>query len=112
MGVSNGDEDGGGIDGDSSGGNSLSWQGAGTETSVPRNWSSMAGCCGTFHGWMPNDLGFSRRRHFVGGRAMLEGTQGTHAIRWCGQGAHHPMVWPPLSPSPSLRGTPSSYREK
>ena len=37
MGVSNGDEDGGGVDGDGSGGNSPSWQGAGTETSVPRN---------------------------------------------------------------------------
>ena len=37
MGVSNGDEDGGGVDGDGSGGNSPSRQGAGTETSVPRN---------------------------------------------------------------------------
>ena len=41
MGVSNGDEDGGGVDGDGSGGNSPSRQGARTETSVPRNWSSM-----------------------------------------------------------------------
>jgi hypothetical protein len=41
MGDNNGDEDGGGVDGDGSGGNSLSRQGAGTETSVPRNWSSM-----------------------------------------------------------------------
>ena len=36
MGGSNGDEDGGGIDGDGSGGNSLYRQGAETETSVPR----------------------------------------------------------------------------
>ena len=42
MGVSNGDEDGGGVDGDGSGGNSPSRQGAGTETSVPRNLSSTA----------------------------------------------------------------------
>jgi hypothetical protein len=41
MGDSNDDEDGGGVDGDGSGGNSLSRQGAETETSVPRNWSSM-----------------------------------------------------------------------
>jgi hypothetical protein len=41
IGDSNGDEDGGGVDGDGSEGNSPSWQGAGTETSVPRNWSSM-----------------------------------------------------------------------
>ena len=37
IGVSNGDEDGGGVDGDPSGGTSPSRQGAGTETSVPRN---------------------------------------------------------------------------
>jgi hypothetical protein len=36
MGDSNGDEDGGGVDEDGSGGNSPSRQGAGTETSVPR----------------------------------------------------------------------------
>ena len=42
MGGSNGDEDGGGVDGDGSGGTSPSRQCAGTETSVPRNLSSMA----------------------------------------------------------------------
>ena len=36
MGGSNGDEDGGGVDGDGSGGNSPSRQGAEIETSVPR----------------------------------------------------------------------------
>ena len=35
IGVSKGDEDGGGVDGDSSGGTSPSRQGARTETSVP-----------------------------------------------------------------------------
>jgi hypothetical protein len=35
MGVSNDDEDGGGVDGDGSGGNSPSRQGAGTEISIP-----------------------------------------------------------------------------
>ena len=43
MGFSNGDEDGGGVDGDDSGGNSLSRQGVGTETSVPRNLFSAGG---------------------------------------------------------------------
>jgi hypothetical protein len=39
----NGDGGGGdGVDGDDSGGTSPSRQDAGTETSVPRNWSSMA----------------------------------------------------------------------
>jgi hypothetical protein len=41
MGDNNGDGDGGGVDGDGSGGYSPSQQGAGIETSVPRNWSSM-----------------------------------------------------------------------
>ena len=35
MGVSNGDEDGGGVDRDGAGGNSTSRQGAGTEIFVP-----------------------------------------------------------------------------
>jgi hypothetical protein len=34
------DGDGGGVNGDGSGGTSPSRQGAGTKTSVPRNWSS------------------------------------------------------------------------
>ena len=42
IGVSNGDEDDDGVDGDGSGGNSPSRQGARTETFVPRNLSSMA----------------------------------------------------------------------
>ena len=37
MGVNNGDRDGGGVDGDGSGGTSLSRQGAGTETFCPLN---------------------------------------------------------------------------
>ena len=43
MGVSSGDEDGGGVDGDDSGGNSPSRQGAETETSVPRTLVSAGG---------------------------------------------------------------------
>jgi hypothetical protein len=51
MGDSNVDGDGGevdGIDGDGFGGSSPSRQGAGTETSVPRNWSSMAAALWNF----------------------------------------------------------------
>jgi hypothetical protein len=51
MGVSNGDEDGYGVEGDGSGGNSPSRQGAGTETSVLQNWSSMAAALWNFS-WM------------------------------------------------------------
>jgi hypothetical protein len=58
MGDSNVDGDGGEVDGDGGGvdvdgedgsrGNSLSQQGAGTETSVPQNWSSMAAALWNF----------------------------------------------------------------
>jgi hypothetical protein len=54
MVVSNGDEDGGGVDGDGSGGNSPSRQGAGIETSVPRNWSLMAAALWNFS-WIDAD---------------------------------------------------------
>ena len=54
MGVSNGDEDGDGVDGDGSGGNSPSRQGARTETSVPQNLSSMAAELRNFS-WMEAD---------------------------------------------------------
>jgi hypothetical protein len=47
----NGDGGGGdGVDGDGSGGTSQSRQGAGTETSVPRNWSSTAAALQNFTG--------------------------------------------------------------
>jgi hypothetical protein len=54
MGVSNGDEDGGGVNADGIGGNSPSRQGAGTETSVPQNWSSMAAALRNFS-WIDAD---------------------------------------------------------
>ena len=47
VGVSNCDRDAGGVDGDGSGGNSPSRQGAGTETSVPRILSAIAAAFGT-----------------------------------------------------------------
>jgi hypothetical protein len=51
MGVSNGDEDGGGVDGDGSGGNFPSRQGARTEIYAPQNLSSMAAALWNFS-WM------------------------------------------------------------
>jgi hypothetical protein len=74
MGVSNGDENGGGVDGDGSGGNSPSRQGAGIETSVPRNLSSMAVALWNFS-WMEASSSrvfasgaIYRRKGEVGGR--------------------------------------------
>jgi hypothetical protein len=54
MGVSNVDEDGGGVDGDGSEGNSPSRQGAETETAIPQNLSSMAAALWNFL-WMDAD---------------------------------------------------------
>jgi hypothetical protein len=85
MGVSNGDGVGAGVDGDSSGGNSPSRQGAGTETSVPQNWSSMATVLRNFS-WMEADPfwvfaleAIYRRKDDVRGHL---------------RGPHHAMAWP------------------
>jgi hypothetical protein len=74
MGVSNGNEDGSGVDGDGSRGNSPSRQGAGIETSVPQNWSLMAAALWNFS-WMDANLfrvfvseGIYRRKGNVRGR--------------------------------------------
>jgi hypothetical protein len=54
MGDSNGDEDGGGVNGDGSGGNFPSRQGTGIETSVPQTSSSMSAVLQNFS-WMDAD---------------------------------------------------------
>jgi hypothetical protein len=46
--------------------------------------------CGTFLGETPIDLGFSRRRLYIGGGAMSEGTRGSHTTGGRGQGAPVP----------------------
>jgi hypothetical protein len=64
---------------------------------------------GTFSGSILDYLGFLRRRNFIGGRAMSEGSRGAHTTRWCRQrGRRHPMLWLPRCPPPSLLWTPSS----
>jgi hypothetical protein len=95
MGVSNSDEDGGEVDGDSSGGNSPSWQGARIETSVPRTSSSMAAVLWNFS-WMDADSfrvfaskGIYRRKDDVRGRPggphhTVARPGGTRATTWCG----------------------------
>jgi hypothetical protein len=109
MGVSNGDEDGGGVDGDGSGGNSLSRQGVRTEISVPQNWSSMAAALRKFS-WMQVDslrvfaLGaIYSRKGKVGGRSGGP----HHVVARPEVGPCHGMVWPPPSSSPSPLWTPS-----
>jgi hypothetical protein len=93
MGVSNNDEDGGGVDGYGSGGNSLSRQGVGTETSIPRTSSLMAVAlrnfwwidAGRFRVFAPE--AFHRRK------AMSEGTWGAHTTLWRGQAVTRATLW-------------------
>jgi hypothetical protein len=49
--------------------------------------------CGTLLGESPIDLGFSRRRPFIGGRAMSEGSQGPHTWWWHGQEGTCATLW-------------------
>jgi hypothetical protein len=113
MRVSNVNGDGGGVDGDGSGGNSLYWQGARTETSVPRNWSSMAAMLQNFS-WIDTrqfrvfaSKAFYRRKGDV--RGHPRGPH--HVVARLEAGPHHPMVWPPPGSSPSLLWTPSSCQQ-
>jgi hypothetical protein len=93
MGVSNGDEDSGGVDGDGSEGNSPSQQGAGTETSVPRNWSSMAAALRNFSWIEAYSFRVFMLGQFIGGRAMLEGARGAHTMWWRGQRWARATLW-------------------
>jgi hypothetical protein len=55
----------------------------------PRWWR----CCGTLSGKTPIDLGFSRRRLYIGGGAMSEGTRLAHTTCWRGQGWTRATLW-------------------
>jgi hypothetical protein len=108
MGVSNGDEDGSGVDGYGSGGNSPTRQGARTETSVPWNWSSMAAALRNFS-WM--DTGrfrvFASERIYRRKGDVRGWTRGPHHLVVRPGDPRHPMVRPPPGPSSSLLWTPS-----
>jgi hypothetical protein len=53
--------------------------------------------CETFCGWRLDDLGFSPRREYIGGRAMSEGGPGAHTTRWRGQRGSTPPYGVPAS---------------
>jgi hypothetical protein len=80
MEISNDDEDGGGLDGDGSGCNSPSRQGARIEISVPQNLSSMAAVLRNISWMDASPLGFSCRGQYIGGRARSVDAQGAHTI--------------------------------
>jgi hypothetical protein len=82
-----GDGDGSGgddIDGDGSGGTSPSRQGAGTETSVPRNWSSMAAALWNFTGENADCFRVFRRKALYRRRGGVRGGPGPphHTAGW------------------------------
>jgi hypothetical protein len=95
MGVSNNDEHGGGVDGDSSGGNSPSRQGVGTKTSVPWTSSLMATALRNFS-WIDVDRfrvlvseesyrqKSDVRGHPGGPHHRVARPGGTRATTWCG----------------------------
>ena len=97
-----GDEDGGGVDGDGSGGTSPLWQGAGTETSVPRilirRWWRLRN-----YSWnisRPSRVFPNRRRNRRRGGVedALVGPDATQA--WPRVWPRLGGVWPPSSPPP------------
>jgi hypothetical protein len=63
--------------------------------------------CGTSSRKLLIDLGFLRRRPFIGGRAMLEGSQGPHTWWWRSQEGTHVTLWCAslLAPHPALLRT-------
>ena len=85
MGVSNGDEDGGGVDGDGSGSNSLSRQGAETETSIPQIRVDDGGGSRAFHGFLSILLGYTPRGLFMVLRVAPEGSRVSHTMFRRGQ---------------------------
>jgi hypothetical protein len=72
--------------GDGSGGTSPSWQGARTETSVPRNSSTAVAEMQNSSGIFIDYLGFSVPRLLIGEGAMSEVAPGLLTPGWHGQG--------------------------
>jgi hypothetical protein len=65
--------------------------------------------CRTFLGEMPIHLGFSRRRDFIGGRAMSGGGPGAHTTWWRGQRGGAPPYGVPASWPSSLSALDSVF---
>jgi hypothetical protein len=101
-------------DGDGSGGTSPSWQGAGTETSVPRNSSVAAADLRNSFGNFVDSLGFSVGRLLIGEGASSGVDQGGLTMGGHGQGLGRapPVVWPASGPSPAPVWSSSFIRVK
>jgi hypothetical protein len=86
MGVSNDDEDGGGVNGDGSGGNSPSRQGAEIETSAPQNWSSMAVALRNFSWKDADSFRVFTSEAIYRRKGDVRGHPGAHTTWWRSQG--------------------------
>jgi hypothetical protein len=91
------------VDGDGSRGTSPSRESAGTETSVPRNWSSMTAAMRNYSGKNTDCFRVFRRMALYRRRGGVRGGIGPphHRAAWAkGGGGHHPRVWLPSAPLP------------
>ena len=93
MGISNGDEDGGGVDGDGSGGNSPSRQVPEQRLLSPESRLRRRRRYGTFRGFLLSSLGFSRDGEYMGGRARSVDARGPHTLPRRGQGWTRAQGW-------------------
>jgi hypothetical protein len=82
-------------DGDGSGGTSLSRQDAGTETSVPRNLSSMAAALRNYSGKNADSSRVFRPEALYRRRGIIRGLPGHPHNGWArlGAGPRPPVVW-------------------
>jgi hypothetical protein len=101
-------------DGDGSGGTSPSWQGAGTETSVPRNSSVVAAELRNSSGNFADSLRVFRREASYRRRGVVRGGPGWphNGWAWPGAGSRPPVMWPASGPSPAPIWSSSFVRVK
>jgi hypothetical protein len=98
-------------DGDGSGGTSLSRQGAGTETSVPRNSSTAAVELWNYSGNFANSFRVFHPEASYRRRGIVRGQPGAPHTRvvQLGPGPHHLCVRVASSPSPALFRSSGSF---
>jgi hypothetical protein len=101
-------------DGDGSGGNSSSRQGAGIETSVPQNLSSMAAALRNCSGKNADYFRVFYWEASYRRKGVVRGGPGDPHHRWArpGPGSRPLMVWPASGPSPAPVWSSSFVREK
>jgi hypothetical protein len=102
------------IDGDGSGGTSPSRQGAGTETSVPRNLSSTAAALRNCSGKNADCFRIFRREASYRRRGVIRGGPGWSHHGWArpGAGPRPPVVWAASGPPPAPVWSSVLFRKK